>query len=165
MADFIFNQDHTSFRKACQNINRGLYIELKQMSEWIRRFKQVKKNVKTDFNGEKRSNFAATSEILKDVGIDITDGFKNVVKHVFSDHIKRLQEKKQSIDKSDSIDRTPGTNRSHVDPMLGILRENRDDKQKIQKQPTQDLSKFFINNLASIFRRRTKTRSAILYSN
>jgi hypothetical protein len=29
MADFIFNQDRSSFRRACQNINKGLYKELK----------------------------------------------------------------------------------------------------------------------------------------
>ena len=35
MADFILNENQTVFRKSCQSINKGLYLELKDLSKWI----------------------------------------------------------------------------------------------------------------------------------
>ena len=42
MADFILNEHHNVFRRSWQNINRGLYLELKDLSKWIEEQKQAK---------------------------------------------------------------------------------------------------------------------------
>ena len=36
MADFILNEHQNVFRRSCQNINRGLYLELKDLSKYIK---------------------------------------------------------------------------------------------------------------------------------
>ena len=36
MADFILNEHQNVFRRSWQNINRGLYLELKDLSKFIK---------------------------------------------------------------------------------------------------------------------------------
>jgi hypothetical protein len=36
MADFILNENTQVFRKSCQNINQGLYLDLKDLTNWIK---------------------------------------------------------------------------------------------------------------------------------
>ena len=104
MADFILNQDRHAFRKAWQGINKGMYIELKSVSNWIKHHSSRRRSKRLN-----RSDSMSKSSEISPLPTTIpakfinskrlgTNKFQQVVKKVLAKFIEKTQDNKNKLD-------------------------------------------------------------------
>ncbi|CAI2359424.1 unnamed protein product [Moneuplotes crassus] len=151
LSNFVLNEDKDTFRKACQNINKGLYSEIEKISKWIK-----------DKENKSQSDNASVGRIRKDSSTQVkrynTPGiqkFKSIINKVLAGHIMRVQDKqmKEKMESQKSIRKSSDC--SNLGTAFEILKSK---KEKEMKQSKKDGSKKDVFNIEKLFRLATKAR-------